>query len=508
MPSLDEYLIQVHRSEIYEGSRACRGCAAWRTKTNNKNPAEAINTPASRHFLHMDPDLLPSLVSYYQSTQCTKEIGYKIDIRKYARANVRLESKLEEGNVVQADLRAQIEELRLTLAKTQSTSDVRQREVESLRARYQDNEKADKAQTDSLKIQADSYKREIREIRDDLKLREEEIRDIREDVKERDNDVKEARELTRNRDKEIKEVRDQLRLKDSEIRKSNHKLEKLASTVQRLELDIQEASDALEATKEMLAEADERRNADRSQQRQRAANEQKTKQNLKLVKTARVRSPSLASLPDLPNQIASPGTSPVQTAAKNSSATTELLTDYNEPPSKPARKTISRSPVKKTALKSSANKENVAATKPTASKKRKAPVVTEFSASPPRSSPPPESPKRKKVLKSDFSMTPFIDKTKKSGSLSLVPLSPPSSKLDVPHGKSTEDTTALVPLNDSSSDINKPKKKRKLLGGLKTLMDDTPKKGVVSRAVKSNFGKDLSPLKRPKSSAGLILSAK
>ena len=380
----------------------------------------------------MDPELLPSLVNYYQASQCTKELAYKLDIKKQSRINHKLQEKLEKSQAIQQDLREQIEELKLALSKEHATSEVRQREIESLRSRNQGSDKADKALADSLKIQADSYKREIREVREDLKMRDEELQDLRDDAKERENDLKEARELTRTRDKEIKEVRDQLRARESEVRKANHAMEKIKANAQRLEMEAQEAQDALEATKEALVETERRAVKPR-------ATTPKAKPKPK------PKSPVLADEPSLP----------------------EALTDYTAPPAKLVKKKPS-----------TANKENITA-KP---RKRKV-QVDDFSASPPRSSPPAESPKRRKVTKSDFSMTPFIDKTKK---LDVVPLSPPSSK----------SADIQVPVQD------KPKKKRKLLGGMKTLMDDTPKK-VISK--KSNLGKDLSPLKRPKSSAGLII---
>lgn len=423
-----------------------------KTSTSSSNSQQTRQTNIATT---MDPDLLPSLVNYYQAAQCTKELGYKVDIKRHQRHNARLQAKLTKEESIQQDLRAQIEELKLALSKETATSGVRQKEIESLRARYHDNDKADKALASSLKIQADSYKREIREIKDDLKTRESELRDLRDDLKERDSDLKDARDLTRTREKELKEVRDQLRARDSEIRKANHALERVQTDAQRLEMEAQEAQDALEASKEALKDV-QRRKPVEVKTRPKAASP--------------VAAPVPVSKPKASKAVTPPPESPSPSVA-------EPLTDYTAPPAKPV-------PAAKKKVPSTANKENVGVPK-----KRKA-KIDDFSASPPMLSPAVESPKRRKVTKSEFSMTPFINKAKK---MDIIPLSPPSSKT----GKKDLRVAIL-------DDATKKKPKKKLLGGVKTLMDDTPK---AAPKVK-NFGKELSPLKRPKSSAGLILSSK
>lgn len=474
----------------------------------------------------MDPDLLPSLVSYYQQSQCTKEIGYKIEVRKQTRIAQKLESKVARTLAEQEDLRTQIEELKLSLSNALTTADVRQREIETLRVRHQGVDKADKAHAQSLKVQADSYKREIGELRDDLKLRDEELTDLRQDALERDKDLKDARDLTRTRDKEMKETRDHLRARESEVRKANHWIEKLQASVQRLELEVTEGQDALEASKEALAESEERFDTLQAQRQiamaepPRPAMKPVTKAPKTIIaktvlpKTTTIKAPSPVSPPQVEAMMddseGSEPPSPVPTKAKQKASVpkapaaviSEPETDYNEPPSKVTKKAaIAKSPVKATTKSnpakrpvkiSTADKENQNVNKKT-TKKRKA--AEDFSASPPRSSPPPESPKRKQTKKPDFSMTPFVDKTQKN-QLSLIPLSPPSSK---PTAKERKDQSVVVKDHEP-----KPKKKRKLLGGTRTLMDDTPKK-TVSKPAKTNFGKELSPLKRPVSSAGLVM---
>lgn len=463
----------------------------------------------------MDPDLLPTLVSYYQQSQRTKELAYKFDLKKHAHTSLKSQAKSKRLLAENEDLRTQIEESKLNLSNAQTTADVRQREIESLRSRHQDTDKADKAHAQALKVQADSYKQELSEIRDDLKRRDEELRDLRQDALDREDDLKQTRELTRSRDKELKEARDQLRAKENEVRKANHTNEKLQLAIERLEQQATDARYTLEAAQEALAEAEDKLDALQAQRQLTAAQPRPVARVAAKVPRPAVQqpltrpqpySPAIADDYNLAENNAGEESeaglpSPVQPKKKSFSTKPrqqiEPETDYNEPPSKPTKKApAEKSPVKKAVSKKStnANKENQNLGAKKASKKRK--TVDDFSASPPRSSPPPASPPRKKTKKPDFSMTPFVDKTSSKSALSMIPLSPPSALAPSKRAKDQ-----IVPLKD---DEPKPKKKRKLLGGAKTLMDDTPKK-VTKMSAKTNFGKDLSPLKRPISSAGLII---
>lgn len=467
----------------------------------------------------MSPDLLPSLVSYYQQTQCTKDVGYKLDLKRQVHRADKLRAEIKLANDHSTELRTQVEELQTNVSKTQAVADGRQREIESLRARQQDTGKVDKAAAESLRTQADSYKREIGELRDDLRLRDEELTDLRQDARERDTDLKEARNAMRIRDKEMKDVRDQVRARESEVRKANHMIEKLQATVQGLELEVGEHRDALEATKEALAESEERYDSLQAKKQIQPAPRPSVpiirpklpKQVVQKPVSVRAMSPQQSPEPEESHSFQSPDVSPIAKKAKPQKiakkAGDDLNTDYDDPPSKPSKRVLSKSPVtrpdppkskaSKKPVRSSADKENHDMGKRTY--KKKVAALEDFSASPPRSSPPPESPKRKTQAKADFSMTPFVDKTTGKNSLPVIPLSPPSSK---PNSKRSRDTTALL-----KDDADKPvvKKKRKLLGGVRTLMDDTPKK-ITKRAATINFGKELSPLKRPtSSSSGLIL---
>ncbi|CCG81495.1 Predicted protein [Taphrina deformans PYCC 5710] len=457
----------------------------------------------------MDPDLLPSLVSYYQQVQCTKEIGLKLDIKRQLRITSRLQARLGQTQQEKTELSAQADELRVELSKAKATTEVRQREIESLRARTQDSDKVDRAITETLKVQADSYKREINELREDLKLRNDEILDLRQDAQERDDDLKQARDGTRNRDKEMKEIRDQIRARESELRKANHWIEKLQANVQTLELECSESREALEAAREAQVEAEDRYDTLQAQ-KQLAPQHKATMpvKNLKpIVKSVKMKERSMSPIADpvLPDDsFASEMPTPVVSRQVKAQKSREPETDYTDPPSKPTKRALpkaaaaaeSQTRPTKTAPKTAratSNKENLDAPNK-GTKKRKA--IDDFSASPPRSSPPPaDSPKRKPKKKPDFSMTPAVERTNGKSALSLIPLSPPSSK-----------PTLTVAANTASSkddEIKPIRKKKKLLGGARTLMDDTPKK-VSVKAAKTNLGRELSPLKRPISS-GLIM---
>lgn len=466
----------------------------------------------------MDPDLLPTLVSYYQQSQRAKELAYKHDVRRQMHDSQRLSAQCEKAVAENSELSAQIEELKINLLKTQTIVDVRQREIESLRLRHQDVDKADKAQAQSLKLQADSYKQELSELRQDIQMRDEELRDLRQDATEREDDLKQARELARTRDRELKESRDQLRARESEVRKANTSIQKLQGSIQRLEHEVSESRDALEAAQAALVEAEDRFDAVQAQmqilnEKDRAVPKPGTKKSRPLASELsakpQVALTEMASEGNLAKnniEVANPGVESPSLVNKRVAviiqSSEEPETDYNEPPSaKPAKKAAaSKAVVKKAAapkklLKvSTANKENQDVNRKVA-KKRKA--VEEFSISPPRSSPPPDSPPRKKTKKPDFSMTPFVDRSSNKSGLAAISLSPPPMK-DVSHKSIASDLQlkATEP---------KQKKKRKLLGGTKTLMDDDTPKKAPKVSLKTNFGKDLSPLKRPVSSAGLII---
>jgi predicted nucleic acid-binding Zn-ribbon protein len=463
----------------------------------------------------MDPDLLPSLVSYYQQAQCSKEIGFKLDLKRQLRITNKLQARLGQSEKEKSELNMRFEELKVEMSKVKATADVRQREIESLRARSQDSDKVDRAITETLKVQADSYKREISELREDLKLRNEEILDLRQDAQERDDDLKQARDGTRTRDKEMKEIRDQIRARESDLRKANHWIEKLQANVQTLELECNESRDALDAAREAQAEAEDR--YDTLQAQKQLAPQQKPVNSTKalklIVKSVKMKERSLSPIADpiLPDEsIASEMPTPIVSRQVKAQKMREPETDYTDPPSKPAKRVIPKAAttttipaadkqtksvktVPKTA-RSTSNKENQE-TANKGTKKRKA--VDDFSASPPRSSPPPpESPKRKPKKKPDFSMTPAVEKTNGKSALSLIPLSPPSSK---PTFVPSASATSLA----KDDEVKPLRKKKKLLGGARTLMDDTPKK-VSVKAAKTNLGRELSPLKRPVSS-GLII---
>lgn len=469
----------------------------------------------------MDPELLPTLISYYQETHRTTDLAYRFDLRRQAHELRKSQTCLDQSLAENQDLQQQIKELKINLAEVQSLVETRQRENESLRSRHQDTDKADRAHAQTLKVQADSYKRELSELCDDLKRRDEELVDLRQDAIDRENDLKQAREVTRTRERELKESRDFLRARESEVRRASHTIETLQSSVQRLEMDLSDSRDALESAQEVMVQIEESRDAAQAQlqiliQNQNQARAAKIRAPIKPV--ASVPRPDTMTLPqtlpaiidqldeqavgdvvlqDAEEEVVSPNPMKNKNLKLQNICTSE--TDYNEPPS--ARAPAQRSPTKratvpkKTKTVSPEDKENQGVSKkPT--KKRK--TAEDFSATPPRSSPQVESPPREKTKKPDFTMTPFVDKSSNKSVLSSIPLSPPVPTKTM----SVSFNAKEVLIGDEQPKL---KKKRKLLGGTKTLMDDDTPKKAKKPSLKTNFGKELSPLKRPISSVGLII---
>lgn len=541
----------------------------------------------------MDPELMPTLVRYYQQAQCTKDLAYKLDVGRHERRQKHLQRDLQVSGRETAALRTENEELKANLTQAQITLDVRQREVESMRARYQNTDKADKAIAETWKVQADSFKREIGELQDDLQSRIDELEDLRQDALERDKDLKAARDLTRSRDKEMKEMRDQVRARESELRKANHLIGKLQANLQSLEADVAEGRDALEAMRDALTEAEERYDTLHAQKqivptvapaataaaptrapsratKPVAARSTKAPIEVKAQKK-RHPSPALQDMDADESMESQPMPTPEPRSTRPIYASTpifqqreeDLSTDYTIPPSLPPKPVAAKSKVKVTsvqpqaamaatvkakpeaikrapsaaAIKSTANKENHNAqgiSKASKKSKTSAPTsLTDFVASPPPplSSPPtaptPKAKPRQQKSTAAFSMTPFIDRTKltnggegvggRQTALSMIPLSPPTppTKHARLHADDEEDADRDAGQRVSVQQQQQPKKKkRKLLGGTKTLMDDdTPRRpgaATTKKALNINFGKELSPLKRPttsSSSAALLLKA-
>jgi hypothetical protein len=516
----------------------------------------------------MEAELVPNLVGYYKSVVRTAKASHAYEVARQAGtiANLEQQRVIQEKLTAEAGLRC--EQLQKQYSDVQKQVKVHVAQIDALKAELDALRQAQDAaqgQDQQLALQTravvDSLKREIKGLKEDVKQRDEEVREMRQDAVDRAAEAKEAHELARERDRGLREQREQVRTRDLELRKVSHALEQTTARVQGLEADIQESREALKLTTELLKEAEARMR--QQMQTQQAAGRRSSQVTAalaavaatqralaqpvvqavvegvlpipskvvkqaapkpKTIKASRapVENDSAEEQTDAPSDT---GTPIVQRPRKRAAAPTTLqeapTTDYDAVPDAIVAQKQKQIAARRALA---ADKENYEprATKPATKTcvKRKAKVVQveDFVASPPRLSSPDATPiqegkaaKRRvagksmtsaaiakaaaagKTKKSDFSMTPFVDKTRK---LSVVPLSPPTK---------TDQRVRLRDEDETAAQGGKLKKKRKLLGAAqRTLMDDTPKKTLPGSKKVFDFGKDLSPLKRPTSS-GLIL---
>ncbi|ORY86228.1 hypothetical protein BCR37DRAFT_391025 [Protomyces lactucae-debilis] len=510
----------------------------------------------------MEAGLLPSLVGYYKAVAHTAQVGHAYECARLEKTITELQQQLDTQTALTNEEEERVQHAQADLQTAQQSILAQekrvvalQHEIDALRQAHEATQGQDQQAVKQARATADSFKREIKALKEDLKLRDEEVRDLRQDAADRAVEEKEARDLARERDRSSREHREQVRAKDIEIRKLGHILEQTSARVAGLEADVGESREALKLTTMLLREAEARL---REQALQGVAGRRSSQVTAALAAAAAtqqtlaqpavkqkapaasiavpkaVKKPVIADAESEeeqePEQAPSETSTPaVQRPRKRAAAPTTLqeppTTDYDAVPVAIAAQKQKQLAARRALA---ADKENY---EPRARKsavaaagaKRKGKVmmsVEEFVASPPRSSSGEDSPAIKetakvvkkrggakamtsaalakaaaagKTKKSDFSMTPFVDKTRK---LSVIPLSPPTSR---------DQQIRLRDEEDAGAQGGKMKKKRKLLGaGQRTLMDDTPKKTIVGGKKVFDFGKDLSPLKRPKSS-GLVL---
>ncbi|BFZ54084.1 hypothetical protein PYCC9005_001115 [Savitreella phatthalungensis] len=439
----------------------------------------------------MDSDTLPALAAYRQAVRVREAACARVELilerRALRQAETRAHTAAEEHELTITQLKASITQLTGERDTARRLDEERRREIESLRQRHVEGAAGDKVHSEVLRAQCESYRREAQELRDDLKARDAELRDVRELYRERERDNDQARESVRSKERELRSARETLRDRDAKLR--------------RLELELEAAND---------------RYADLESRSAR----QQVKAAVATTTTARPAVPKPAARPAAASRVRSPS------PEVESDAEAERV-DSPAPPAKAvkARKAHAKEPApapRRPVIDSDTDtpprpkkKPSASATAPTTKTSRPVSTPGTDYDKPPaglsrQKAKVPASPATKRgkentvpldVLNSrkpaDFSMTPFVNRTAKDGSeggvravdLADIPLSPPTS---------TSETGGAGAAGQ--------KKKRKLFGG-KTLMDDSPAKKVPrvnALAKRDNFGRDLSPLKRPVSK-GLML---
>lgn len=548
----------------------------------------------------MEVDLVPTLAAYYAAARASAEQCQRVSLAMQERRLAQLNRRLDRSAAHGREVEERAASLSRELESARGVAEAREKEIDLLRQRRQEGVGADRAHGEVLRAQCDSYRRELAELREDVKLRDEELRDVRELFKEREREAEMHREAARTKDRDVRDVRDQLRSRDAEVRRKEGQIEKSAAAKQQLEGQVRDLQDELTELRQKLATSEARRSISSSApvvskpaaKRARPAlspattpvsrhQAQPSEDEDEDEEEAADESMQEAARPR--KRQAVPAAVPVKKATTTLAkkiVDEEANTDYSSPPSSRPVKPRTAAPTSKVpkspATKNGgrrkddvdegeedgssedervSNKENrragkdkLTGSKAAAAKKAKeltakakAKAVTmALSIEQPDLSPMKPAAKKpaaaaaaaankaaKKSIATDagFSMTPFLNRqAATSVDLAAVPLSPPS--FGTTASADTEAGSTAAAAGGAAGGV--VKKKRKLFGG-KTLMDDSPAKpsssstsaagaGLGRRALgkskldplartilgDTNFGRELSPLKRPVSK-GFVL---